>query len=123
MESRAKGSIAYRQSPLLKTRLLEAVFCASFSFEFSFEDKHGGSGHGDRSMVHRLSRLRDDLGAILDTESTARAMVTQSVSCACHTLQLVVRDGLKNLPASVSRELTKTAGFLASVKRSTEASG
>ena len=62
-----------------------------------------------------------DVGAILDGDSTARPLATQIVSYACHTLQIVVQDGLKKLPASTSQQVAKVTSYVASVKRFTVA--
>ena len=48
-----------------------------------------------------------------------RPVATIRVACACHTLQLAVRDGLKTVPSSVVRATAKVASFVSSVKRST----
>ena len=59
-----------------------------------------------------------DLGCVLDADRAARPVAAQRVSCACHTLQLVVQDGL---PAAVARQVGRVNAFVASVKRSTTA--
>ena len=47
------------------------------------------------------------------------AVATARVACACHTLQLAVRDGLKDMPNSISRAVARVNASVAAVKRST----
>ncbi|KAF0310619.1 putative AC transposase [Amphibalanus amphitrite] len=59
------------------------------------------------------------VGDTLDGDPGGRPLATTRVPCACHTLQLAVRDGLKTVPGSVARNIARVASFISSVKRST----
>ncbi|KAF0307982.1 hypothetical protein FJT64_020747 [Amphibalanus amphitrite] len=50
------------------------------------------------------------VASVLEEDANARPVAARRTACACHTIQLVVQDGLRSLPDSASRQIMEQRG-------------